>query len=131
MYQIYRNFMDSERNPLSALPPAQRLQAMIILSVMWSTIFCLSTANWLWYGEMVVGHMLFILGVAITALTFRAASGEKRRVAASYRDHPRRDGSARYDDVWGGSKPPYPFSACRIPSTLSLASPNSIRLFSL
>ena len=102
MHQIYRNIMDSDRNPLSALPPAQRLQAMIILSVMWSTIFCLSTAAWVWYGELVVGHMLVILGIAITAMTFRSASEKKKVPVATYRDHPQHDGTARYDDVWGG-----------------------------
>ena len=102
MYQIYSNIMDSRHNPLSALPPAQRLQAMLILSVMWSTIFCLTSASWLWYGELVVGHVLVILGIAITAMTFRAAAEKKQNSAATYRDHPRSDGTSRYDDVWGG-----------------------------
>ena len=102
MDQIYRNVMDSDRNPLRALPPAQRLQAMIILSVMWSTIFCLTSANWFFYGELVVGHVLVILGIAITAMTFRAASSRKQRSVAGYRDHPLNDGTSRYDDVWGG-----------------------------
>ena len=102
MYQVYKNIMDSRHNPLSALPPAQRLQAMLILSVMWSTIFCLTSASWLWYGELVVGHVLVILGIAITAMTFRAAAEKKQNSAATYRDHPRSDGTSRYDDVWGG-----------------------------
>ena len=102
MFQLYNNIMDSQRNPLRALPPAQRLQAMIILSVMWSTIFCLSTTAWVWYGELVVGHTLVILGIAVTAMTFRAASAKKQVSTATYRDHPREDGTSRYDDVWGG-----------------------------
>ena len=102
MFQIYNNIMDSQRNPLRTLPPAQRLQAMIILSVMWSTIFCLSTTAWVWYGELVVGHTLVILGIAVTAMTFRAAAGKKQGSIATYRDHPREDGTSRYDDVWGG-----------------------------
>ena len=101
MYQIYRNIMDSDRNPLRSLPPAQRLQAMVILSVMWTTIFCLSTSAWFWYGELVLGHVLVILGIAITALTFRSASEKGQFVTATYRDHPRKDGTSRYDDVWG------------------------------
>lgn len=101
MNQIYRNIMNSDHNPLRALPPAQRLQAMIILSVMWTTIFCLSTTSWLWYGELVVGHVLFILGIAITAMTFRTASHREQKQVATYRDHPRQDGTSRYDDVWG------------------------------
>ncbi len=61
MLQIYNNIMNSNKNPLSVLPPAQRMQAMIILSVMWSTIFSLSTGAWLLYGELVVGHVLAIV----------------------------------------------------------------------
>jgi uncharacterized membrane protein len=91
MYQIYPNIMDSDRNPLRSLPQAQRLQAMILLSVMWSTIFCLSTDAWFWYGESVVGHVLVILGIAITALTFRSASAkEKIAVAGKNDDAPQR-----------------------------------------
>lgn len=101
MYQIYRSIMDSELNPLRALPPAQRLQVMIVLSTMWTTIFCLSTSAWFLYGELVVGHVLAILGIAITAMTFEAASGRKNYSAATYRDHPKQDGTSRYDDVWG------------------------------
>ena len=74
MFQIYNNVMNSNKNPLSALPPAQRMQAMIILSVMWSTIFSLSTGAWLFYGELVVGHVLVIVGIGITAMTFHDAS---------------------------------------------------------
>ena len=74
MFQIYNNVMNSNKNPLSALPPAQRMQTMIILSVMWSTIFSLSTGAWLFYGELVVGHVLAIVGIGITAMTFHDAS---------------------------------------------------------
>jgi uncharacterized membrane protein len=86
MYQIYQNIMESDRNPLRSLPQAQRLQAMILLSVMWSTIFCLSTNAWFWYGESVVGHVLVILGIAITALTFRSASAKEKIAVASKND---------------------------------------------
>ncbi len=74
MLQIYNNIMNSEHNPLSALPAAQRMQAMIILSVMWSTIFSLSTGAWFLYGELVVGHVLAVVGIGITAMTFHDAS---------------------------------------------------------
>jgi hypothetical protein len=78
MLQIYNNIMDSEHNPLSALPAAQRIQAMIILSIMWSTIFSLSTGAWVFYGELVVGHVLAVVGIGITALTFHDASKKQR-----------------------------------------------------
>jgi hypothetical protein len=74
MLQIYNNIMDSEHNPLSALPAAQRIQAMIILSIMWSKIFSLSTGAWVFYGELVVGHVLAVVGIGITAITFHDAS---------------------------------------------------------
>ena len=90
MLQIYENIMDSDRNPLRTLPAVQRLQAMIILSVMWTTIFCLSTSAWFWYGELVVGHLLFILGIAITAMTFhqaKSSAGQRSTVRTHGDNH--------------------------------------------
>jgi hypothetical protein len=52
---------------------AQIMPAMIILSVMLSTIFSLSSGVWFVYGELVVGHMLFILGIGITAMILHNA----------------------------------------------------------
>jgi hypothetical protein len=96
MLTFYRATMDSDINPLRNLPPAQRFQAMVLLSVMWTTIFCTSAGAWLWYGELIVLHVLVALGFLVTGLTFHRA-----RQIETYRDHPRRDGTARYDDVWG------------------------------
>ena len=96
MVELYRLVMDAERNPLRHLFPAQRFQLMTLLSMMWTTIFCTAAGAWYWYGELVAVHLLLTLGVLITGVTFRNAS----RVA-SYRDHPKHDGTARYDDVWG------------------------------
>ena len=88
--------MDDRRNPLRHLRPAQRFQAMLLLSLMWTTIFCAGAGAWFWYGELIVLHILICLGVLITSLTFHSASGVR-----SYRDHPADDGTPRYDDVWG------------------------------
>ena len=96
MSPIFRAVMDSESNPLRYLPRAQRFQLMVFLSVMWTTVFCAGAGAWFWYGELVVLHMLVAGGFLITGMTFHQAS----RVA-TYRDHPVRDGTARYDDVWG------------------------------
>lgn len=90
--------MDPERNPLRAFHLSQRFQIMLVLSVMWSTIFCASFSVWYLYGELVVGHALVIFGVLVTGLTFSSAGPRTR----TYRDYPRDDGTARYDDVWGG-----------------------------
>ena len=96
MNELYRSIMDSDQNPLKTLPPAQRFQVMVVLSLMWTSIFCTAASVWFWYGELIAVHNLLALGVAITGMTFRASPK-----VATYRDHPKTDGTARYDDVWG------------------------------
>jgi hypothetical protein len=97
MASIYRSIMDPESNPLRALPPGQKFQLMTSLAMMWTAIFCAATSAWLWYGELVLAHVLVAAGFVITGLTFHRA-----RRQSTYRDHPRADGTSRYDDVWGG-----------------------------
>ena len=82
--------MDEDRNPLWQLPPAQRYQVMVTLSQMWTSV-------WLWADELMFVHALSALGTLLTGETFRTVSRMQ-----TYRDHPRSDGTARYDDVWGG-----------------------------
>jgi hypothetical protein len=94
---IVKVVMDPENNPLRKLPSAQRFQIMVILSVMWTTIFCASAGAWFWYGELMIGHLLVALGIISTSFVFQSA-----RPIATYRDFPVKDGTARYDDVWGG-----------------------------
>jgi hypothetical protein len=96
MINLYRSIMDSKMNPLRDLPAAQRLQIMLFLSVMWTTIFCAVSGLWVWYGALVIAHILLAIGFLVTGLTFNNA----RRIV-TYRDCPRKDGTARYDDVWG------------------------------
>ena len=100
MAAIYRLIMDERINPLAALPAAQRFQIMVSLSMMWTTIFCAGAGAWVWYGELVVLHIGVLLGAMATAFVFRSTSLEQVRLA-TYRDHPVKDGTARYDDVWG------------------------------
>lgn len=97
MTSMYRSVMDPDVNPLRTLPPAQRFQVMVYLSLMWTAIFCASAGAWTWYGHLMAAHVLFALGFLVTGWTFH-----KARTVTTYRDHPREDGTARYDDVWGG-----------------------------
>ena len=90
--------MDDEQNPLQTLPPIHRFQIMTFLSMMWTTIFCTAIGAWYFYGELLVGHTLVLLGIFATAGVFRSAGQSPK----TYRDYPRSDGSARYDDIWGG-----------------------------
>lgn len=93
---MYRAIMDSNVNPLRNQPAAQRFQIMLFLSVMWTMIFCAGSGAWLWYGELMIAHVLVALGVVVTGLTFHCA-----KPASTYRDFAAEDGTACYDDVWG------------------------------
>ena len=97
MNMIYRSIMDPSRNPLSSLRPQRRFQIMTVLSVMWTTIFVSVAGFWFIWDELILGHLLLATGTLVTASTFKAA----RARAKTYRDYPRRDGTPRYDDVWG------------------------------
>lgn len=104
MRQWYEIIMNSEKNPLRTLQPAQRFQVMTALSVMWTSVFCSALGLWLWYAELVMVHLLVLLATLLTALTFQKAKANGRRnfFASTYRDYPAKDGATRYDDVWGG-----------------------------
>ena len=71
--EAYAVVMNENLNPLSALPKVLRFQLMVILSVMWSTVFWLALGSWLWWGEVVIGHLAVAIGVLITAMTFERA----------------------------------------------------------
>jgi len=98
MISTYALVMNEKINPLRVLPPAQRFQLMTGLSIMWTTIFCTAAGAWLWYGSLIVFHVLMCVGIALTGMTFGVAAKTAPR---TYRDYPMPDGSARYDDVWG------------------------------
>ena len=66
--------MDERVNPLSRLPVAQGLQAMLFLSLMWTTVFCAAFGSFLFWGELVLGHALVLTAIVITALTFYPAA---------------------------------------------------------
>ena len=89
--------MDANKNPLQSLPKTQRFQIMVLLSIMWSSVFCLAFGSWFWWGELVVGHVAVALAIGITSLTFSEARKKSHR--DMYRS---KDGTSRYDDIWGG-----------------------------
>ena len=59
MRGLYTALMDSSVNPLRNLPKVQRFQVMVYLSMMWTAIFRAGAGAWVWYGELVVAHVLF------------------------------------------------------------------------
>ena len=96
MLPMYLEIMDSNVNSLKQLPAAQRSQIMAYLSMMWTTIFCIGTGTWIWYGHLVIAHVGVAFGAAVTSWTFLTV-----RNVRTYRNYPEADGTARYDDVWG------------------------------
>lgn len=98
MIEWYRLVMDSDRNPLRRLPRVQRFQVMVVLSLMWTAIFCTMAGVWFLYEELFALHLLFATGVLLTGATFHGANR-----LGSYREQTRVDGTPRYDDVWGAS----------------------------
>lgn len=104
MKNMYNSVMDPESNSLKRLPPVQRFQVMTYLGLMWTLIFCIGSGAWLWFGHLAVLHIGMASGFLITGWTFqnaRKSGTQGARISGTYRDHPREDGTARYDDVWG------------------------------
>lgn len=72
MKKWFDTIVNSDRYALNGLPPQQRFQIMTVLGSMWTAIFCAATGAWLWYGEIVIAHMLVALGLVATSVTFRS-----------------------------------------------------------
>ena len=87
MKNWYRTIVNSDRYALSEIPPSQRFQIMATLSFMWTAIFCAGTGAWLWYGELVVAHVLLVLGLVVTTATFQSAKRSKTAATVSKRTH--------------------------------------------
>ncbi|MBW0145227.1 hypothetical protein [Sphingomicrobium clamense] len=95
--QSYNSVMSHRRNPLRGLDRTRRFQVMTLLSIMWTTIFSATFGAWFYFGELLIGHVLLLLGVIVTGVTFRVT--EKK--TGTYRNATREDGTPCYDDVWG------------------------------
>ena len=92
MFDKIRNWMvesanimfDDSKSDLRSLPKTVRLQILIVLSFIWSTVFSLyvfslTTFIWGWAG-VVMAHIGLILAVYITFKFFHKANKEKRSV---------------------------------------------------
>lgn len=82
MRNWFDTIVNADRYALSDLPPSQRFQVMTTLSLMWTAIFCAVSGAWIWYGQLVVGHVLIALGFIATSVTFRSARELKPSTAA-------------------------------------------------
>jgi len=92
MIEKFKNWMvesanimfDDSKSDLRSLPKTVRLQILIVLSFIWSTVFSLyvfslTTFIWGWAG-VVMAHIGLIIAVYITFKFFHKAQKEKKSV---------------------------------------------------
>ena len=92
MFQKLRNWMiesanimfDDSKSDIRSLPKSVRLQILIVLSFVWSTVFSLyvfslTTFIWGWAG-VVMGHIGLIIAIYITFKFFHNAKKESKSV---------------------------------------------------
>tara|TARA_X000000950_G_scaffold282418_1_gene381200 strand:+ start:508 stop:876 length:369 start_codon:yes stop_codon:yes gene_type:complete len=89
---------DDNNNDLRALPKTVRLQLLVVLSFVWSTVFTvyffsIATMLWGWVG-LVVGHLGIIFAMYFTFKQFHNMPHDKK---------PDPNNPPLYDDVWYGS----------------------------
>ncbi len=77
MLGIYRNIMDSTKNPLSNIPDINtRHMIMQVLAWIWCIIFSMYIGSMFVFGITAIIHALLLAGIFITVGTFETA---KRR----------------------------------------------------
>tara|TARA_B100000073_G_scaffold56460_1_gene41836 strand:- start:278 stop:655 length:378 start_codon:yes stop_codon:yes gene_type:complete len=87
---------DDNHNDLRTLPKTVRLQLLVVLSFVWSTVFTvyffsIATMLWGWVG-LVVGHLGIIFAMYYTFKQFHNKTHTKV---------PDKTEPPLYDDVWG------------------------------
>ena len=75
---------DDSKNDLRSLPKSVRLQILIVLSFIWTTVFSLyvfslTTFIWGWAG-LILAHVVLIIATYITFKFFHKADKEKKSV---------------------------------------------------
>ena len=72
--RVWNSVMDPNENALMKLPKTVRFQLMVVLSLLWSTIFCVSAGLLLWFPASILVHVALIaLGIFGTRWAFRNA----------------------------------------------------------
>ena len=92
MLNKFRNFLiesanimfDDSKNDIRSLPKTVRLQILIVLSFVWSTVFSLyvfSLTSFIWgWAGVVLAHIGLIIAVYITFKFFHKANIERKSV---------------------------------------------------
>ena len=75
---VWNAVMDPDKNAFVRLPKTVRFQLMVVLSCLWSTIFCVSAGLLVWLPGYVLAHVvLLLIGIFGTGWAFSQA--EKSR----------------------------------------------------
>lgn len=75
---VWNAVMDPDKNAFVRLPKTVRFQLMVVLSCLWSTIFCVSAGLLVWLPGYVLAHVvLLLIGIFGTGWAFNQA--EKSR----------------------------------------------------
>jgi hypothetical protein len=70
--------MDPDQNAFLRLPNTVRFQLMVVLSCLWSTIFCASAGMLVWLPGYILAHIaLLLIGIFGTAWAFKSAAAFK------------------------------------------------------
>ena len=75
---------DDKSNDLRSLPKSVRLNLLITLSTMWSTVFTVWTFETVYsmsygWGGLVLGHILFIIATYFTFHSFKATREQAKK----------------------------------------------------
>tara|TARA_B110000977_G_scaffold124514_1_gene159460 strand:- start:172 stop:528 length:357 start_codon:yes stop_codon:yes gene_type:complete len=84
MYDAASIMFDDSKNDLRSLPKTVRLQLLITLSTVWSTVFSTLAFESIYeitygWGGLVFGHILFIFATYYTFHTFKNAKEQAKK----------------------------------------------------
>jgi len=92
MYDVSTILFDDSRNDLRCLPKSVRLQLLVTLSTVWSTVFSIWTFESVYdisygWGGLVVGHVLFIIASYYTFYSFKNVKEKHNKIKYSVRTY--------------------------------------------
>jgi len=74
LIEASKAIMDPNRNAFMRLPKTVRFQLMVVLSCLWSVIFCVEAGLMMWLPGYVLAHaVLLAMGIFGTSWAFKSA----------------------------------------------------------
>ena len=80
--RLWKSIMDPNTNAFARLPKAVRFQLMVVLALLWSTIFCVSAGLLFWLPGYIFVHVVLIaIGIFGTRWAFNSAQATTKNSA--------------------------------------------------